>query len=545
MISRWTFIALLGAMCSNVAAQQGSIEERQFVIEKQKTIVLPEVNRSFSKIPYSGSKKSPLEITFDEEPVISPTEPVKLGMRILTLKQETLPRLFHGHIRAGLGNYASTYVDASYGSKRSDKWMWETRFMHQAAARGPVKWARNSDNSGEAALARFGKYGTFRTSLGFHRQRINFYGFLPEQTPSSDDTIRQRFQTFYGKVGYQFTNKPWQLKADYSVSNLTSERNTAEWLQQLSGTVRHTLNTTFALSASFHGGFATYTDSLTTQRNLIGIRPIVEYRRERLLLKAGGSFAFDSDTLEKNTGAHVYPYLEVLHPVFERSMEAFFSLSGGMKMQHYHKLVQVNPFMAGRQPLINQNDLFDMQVGIRGNPIHTLQYSASIQQVRTRYLMTFVNDFTDRSRFQIRYEDGVASLTSMHLSASYQFSSQWNTQLTAKYTSFNMDKLSRPWHIPATEAIWNIRYKHREVLNIEGGFHLLQGIYALNFRPDGTEETIVLGLVPDFHLHADYLFSNRVGIFIQFNNLLAVQYQVYQHYPVRGFHALGGLKANF
>lgn len=528
-------------------AQQGSIEEKQFIIEKQKTIVLPEVNRSFSKIPYSGPKKPSIETTFDEPPAVAPTDPLKLGMRVLTLKQEALPRLMHGHMRAGVGNFASTYLDVSAGSKRSDKWMWEARVLHQAAARGPVKWARDSENRAEAGLAHFMKTGTIRAQAGFSSQRVNFYGYEPERTPTSDDTIRQRFQSVYGKVSYLYGNGtlPWQIRADYMVSSLASERNAAELLQQMSGTIRHTFNTKFAARASFEGGFANYTDAVTTQRNLINFRPVLEYRRDQLIVQAGGTFAYDSDTTNQNTGGHVYPYVEVRHPVFDRSMEAFFNLGGGMRMQTYHTLIRANPFMANRQPMINQNDLLDIQGGIRGNPIHTLQYSATLQYIRSRYLMTFVNDIKDRAKFQVLYDEGVSSRTIVHLSGSYQFSSKWNTQLSARYTSFDMDELARAWHLPAGEVVWNTRYTHREVLNIEGGLHLLQGISALSIRSDGTQEAISLGLVPDVHIHADYLFSDRIGIFIQFNNLLSVQYQVYRHYPVRGFHALGGLKANF
>jgi outer membrane receptor protein involved in Fe transport len=54
----------------------------------------------------------------------------------------------------------------------------------------------------------------------------------------------------------------------------------------------------------------------------------------------------------------------------------------------------------------------------------------------------------------------------------------------------------------------------------------------------------VPGLV-DFNVGCDYRYSKYVSAFINFNNLTAVRYQRWYHYPVSGFNLLAGLTMTF
>jgi hypothetical protein len=49
----------------------------------------------------------------------------------------------------------------------------------------------------------------------------------------------------------------------------------------------------------------------------------------------------------------------------------------------------------------------------------------------------------------------------------------------------------------------------------------------------------------DLNIRTEYLFSEKVSIFAQFNNLTSNKYPVFFNYPVRGFQVLGGFTWSF
>ena len=59
------------------------------------------------------------------------------------------------------------------------------------------------------------------------------------------------------------------------------------------------------------------------------------------------------------------------------------------------------------------------------------------------------------------------------------------------------------------------------------------------------EEVIQLPGIVDLNLSVQYLFSDRLGAFLRFDNIIGRNYERYYRYPSRGIQIIGGVSINF
>ena len=143
-----------------------------------------------------------------------------LQFDIRPAKTEKFPqkKLYGNYIKAGIGNFQSSYAEAFFDTRRSEKYSYGLHIKHKNARTGAID-EHNSADAQNQLLFNFQssiKRGVINGNFGFQQQQWHFYGYQPNisKVPEAKD-IQQNFSIFGGQINY--TNKYRAVKNSYDV----------------------------------------------------------------------------------------------------------------------------------------------------------------------------------------------------------------------------------------------------------------------------------------------------------------------------------------
>jgi hypothetical protein len=545
---RYILFAVAACFLCFSAAAQTDLEDQTIVITKDKKIEFAEMNRNFEKILYTPKdEKQPEQVYSYEDGHLLPLVEYNPRMRVVGIRQDTtLSKLYGNYVKAGLGNYGTTYLEAWTNNKRADKLQYGAHFKHLASANGPVKNSGNSVNR----LDGYGKYflspnSTFKAQLAYQRNRYNFYGYdhdLVKEVSKND--VKQLFNSFEMKATYEGDRADSALKyiADvnfgYIKDNFKAKENEIGIL--LGGNYK--LDPTSNIDVKLGGNFINRADTSSASRALISVRPTYIYSVNRLKAFIGFNYTYSSDTLSKSKGSHLYPVLGADYTLVPNKVIAYAKLDGGMEKNTFRSFVNEMPFLDKNQAIQNSNKKLDFTIGVRGNLKNSLFYVVKGGYKSYQNMAFFVNDAVDSSRFDVVYDHGGTSVTNLGAELGYYYLEKFKVSLKGDYFGYATSDIKQAWHKPSFVGNLNGTYTFREKILFSLDFYLMGGIKA---KSPTKEEVIDLKTIADCSLKTEYRFSERFGAFVELNNIFAQKYQKYLYYKNKGFNILIGLNATF
>jgi outer membrane cobalamin receptor len=116
--------------------------------------------------------------------------------------------------------------------------------------------------------------------------------------------------------------------------------------------------------------------------------------------------------------------------------------------------------------------------------------------------------------------------------------------IRADYFNYNTKTLEEAWHRPTFKLTGTFRYNVYEKIVFGSNIYFISGMRAKSYTST-TEEVLTLSGIIDLNLSVQYLFSDRLGAFLRFDNILGKNYERYYRYPSRGIQIIGGVSINF
>ena len=177
--------------------EDGDIQDAEVIIEKERQITLEKANRGFEKVA-----PHPVEITgtdqnYSFDYIKYTATPFSPTVRINRIKEQPLPKLYGNYVKAGIGNYGTTYLEGYFNNKRSETHSLGGYLKSLSSTRGPVD--KGNSASSEFSLgfdgSYFGQEVTWTGNVEYGRDKIFYYGYTPG-IEVDKDTIKQ----VYNKV---------------------------------------------------------------------------------------------------------------------------------------------------------------------------------------------------------------------------------------------------------------------------------------------------------------------------------------------------------
>lgn len=379
-------IVLLNLIISEAYSQttpwgdDGEIESAEVIIEKDRQINLPPASRNFEKVPPPPVQAQRTEQSYQFRNFNYEVRDLDPKIRVLTIKEDPLGKLYPNFIKGGLGNYITTYAEGYFNNTRNKDYAYGAHIKHNASARGPVDGANSG--SSENSIALNGKYFTpnviFSGDMSFNRDRYHFYGYNPVLEVERSD-IRQIFNIFNADASIENVN-PRTIQYKLSGSfNALQDRFEARETQ-----TGFNLESSFNLGKSL--GFEVRSDIYlmnrrdeigSMNRNFFRFRPNFLVHTDLLRIRGGFNFVFENDTVSNGDQLHFYPFANLEYDLSENII-AYAGIDGDMERRTLAGFVSENPFLAANVPLLHTNKTFEFFGGIKGKLMHNLNFNAGI-----------------------------------------------------------------------------------------------------------------------------------------------------------------------
>lgn len=542
-----SFLLLSGR---RVAAQvsrgeDGEIEDLVIVIDKNRKIELPEIQRDPVRIPL------PINQVIIQKPKYSYIEyNVKLPeaqpkVKVLTLKPEIDKPFGKGFLRAGVGNLTSFLVEGSYQAQLKKNFIWGVEGKHFSSGQGPSSpvtsgWASNN----------FGLYSRYFTEslivdakLNYRRDFYNFYG-LPAEAVRGKDSTTQFFDEvrFVGNIRNKNAESPFQWNANFEVGNLNDAFKAKEFEINTKFGGTYKIDSVSGINLPVNLLLTKRADSTEQDRNLFSIRPTYYYKLGDLKLSGGLNVVYDSDTFSNVSRTQVFPILRADFEVLPGELSVYAGLDGDVEQRTLRSVTRENPWL-GRNILLGHTyKLLDVYAGGNFSLTKNLQLGASVSFQRLRNVGLFFNQVVDSSLFEIRYDRGTSDLTTFKLDLQYKINENFRLMGDFQYWNYKLSENPVAWHLPTLKAGGAIYAGITPKLNtyLRADFFGVRKAKAV-----ASDSEIELAPQVNLNIGADYAINNKWGVFLTLDNLLNQQNPIYLYYPTRGLLGMVGASYRF
>ncbi|MBW8050652.1 MAG: TonB-dependent receptor [Cytophagales bacterium] len=527
--------------------EEGEIKSSEIIIEKDRKIELPAAIRNYEKIGLHPVRveKTPQKYVFEEFKLDLP--PLSVKMKILKMRRESITKPSANYIKAGFGNYFTSYLDLFLNNEKSKKYTYGTYIGHLASQNGPV------DNSGSShnELSVYGKYFmrkfTVSGNLNYDRDVVYYYGYDQKLNPEiGKGTIKQRYSiiSFSGNL----RNRPSYFSkilfnADVGYYHLDALNDFREDDISFKATGKANLDIGkkyFDTSGYVNIDLAVNPVILPdTQRLFIFIDPSYTFLKRAWQLKLGLSINFENELL------FLRPDLYMAQEILGKKLIYYTGWYGYIQPNKYRDLISENPFV--NDSLVLKGTLHDSKfTGVKGNVLRNLNYDLHVSFDNIQDMPLFINATIDTSKFDVIYDD--IDLFTFHAALSYQFSERVKILLNGDYFSYNMDAekdifiKDKPWHLPDFRVSLMATYNLKNKIFFNSDIYYISGLFA---KIPGSGEVKKLESILDLNLKVDYRFSDKFSTFVEVNNILSKSYQRYLYYPSKGINVIGGAAYSF
>lgn len=538
------FISVAGAYGQETWENESELKDVEIEIVKDREIVLPKASRNFEKIPPTTfqDNQSGMEYFFSTIPLPMPLLDVR--MRPLRVKDATLEKTYGNYVRAGIGNYATTYLEAYLNSKRNTDYSYGAHVNWLNQGRGPVNGS--SSASGDFDIDLFGKYFTpgltFSGDAGINSTSERFYG-VPDLGEA--DTEKQAYQNFYLKGMLENTDKdsPVQYDLGLRFDAMQDKREASETEFQAFGEAQGTITEGFDLILKSDLSLIGRKDEMLEKfsRTLFRVKPSVKFEYEGFRIRAGVNAVYENDTIEGFNKLHLYPDAETSY-TFSDKMDLFAGVTGDIKKNTLHTIAGENPWIAANQPINHSNMTIKFFGGVRGKVTPELGFEAGISVANYKNMYFFLNDTLQQEEFNLLYDRGNTALVNLYGSLGYTKAEEWSVHVRGDYYGYGTSDIGEAWHKPNYRLAATASYNLYDKIRFSGEAYALGGLKSYDFT---TNEVVNLTPAFDLNLMAEYLFSSRVSAFIQANNIFSKEYEVFYRYPSRGFQFMVGASYTF
>jgi hypothetical protein len=540
-------LILVGTLQVTAQTQWGEpreLEDASVVIEKDREIELPRAVRKFEQAPPFPLKVAQNEsLRYDFRNMDLRLATVDPQIRVFTIREDPLDKLYGNYLKLGLGNYVTSYAELFSANKRNDKFSSGFHFKHLSSLRGPVDGMNSGVGTNE--MAGFGKIFTnpmtFSGGLQFHRDKYYFYGYDPA-IEVKRDTIRQVFNGGALTFGMadNFTDSDISLSLDTELRMLQDRFNANEYQFNTNFNLGYQLSDELSAGIESDALVSQYKNLGSQNRNLFRVKPSFTFKLDDMLsIQAGFNVVYENDTTPNKENMRFYPFALASYR-FAENFQLYGRIGGDIMANTYYSMARENPYLQQNVDIVHTNKVIEIAGGIKGILLRNLAFDGGFSLGNYKNMHFFVNDPADTTRFIILYDQGGTNLLNLYGELSLSPSQSFRLSARGDWFGYDTSDLREAWHKPKYKLGLSGYYNIYNKIALTTDLYTMGGLKGLM-----GDETVNLENIVDLNIKLDYLFSDRFGAFLSFNNILSKNYQLYLNYPTQGLLVMGGISYSF
>lgn len=497
------------------------------------------------------------------EPAIKldPVKPFKV-------KDEAIAKLYRLYAKAGFGNYTTPLADLYFNSLRSSSYQTGLHLGY-LASNGTIADAKKVQTSNINGQAYYNKYWTgeeLDLSASFAQKKYSLYG-------NFSDSLINLLEPSFNTTAWDPANPQFRTYNDLrATATLKSRSNDINRIEH-SGTVSIINFQSKELKETGFLGYgyaakqfdfaqvgvdvlldATQNAQMVNKsfnRNLFGVKPFIKLKGEKYTVLAGINTQFE---IADSNAYHFYPSIDAQFTLAPKILVAYAKLDGAVSKNNLRDIASINPYLYNAPLLRSTNTQMLVEAGLRGNISSELWYRLGLSYAKQQNALFFVNTpfVKDNNTFVPIYDD--LKTFSVQAEVAYHVSEKLNMEALLVYNNYTTSKLAKAWQ----KSPFNINLLGRynladKVMARAAIYYVASRQAAIYSSANSSFETSSLSLVEektlksfiDANLGFEYRYSKQFSLFLNFNNLLAQRYQLWNGYNSQGLQVLGGLTFAF
>ena len=493
-------------------------------------------------------------------------EPIKA----IKLPTELQDKLYNSFLKAGFGNYITPYAEYFFNSTRSKDYNAGFHIKHLSSnAKEGIKGYNNSkysDNEASVYAKYFLTNHTIYGNVNFQRNMVHYYGHRTDSTNDKykqlykDSDIIQRYALIEFNGGIINTNHDSRRidhELNFKLYNMADNYSARENNLSLNGFVSK--NIAFMSSAKDQKAmisselkyFQNNNDIVNTGGTDFKVIPQLLTDFDKVKIDLGLNFNIRADAASE---FHIYPLINVDLNLVNEMLYAYAGVNGELKKNNLREISEENPFISSNTELNYTNNKFRFYGGIKGNVSKNISYNATLSNTNVHNMPLFVNEIDTaknaKNLFSLIYED--AQILNLKAEVSIQIGEKLGVMLRGNYFNYSMSDTIKAWEKPAYDLRFTTNYHYNDKLILKADFTGLFEIYARAYdvKKVGSKKVVYqyaekLKNIFDINLGAEYVLTNQLSAFINFNNLCFSSYKRWYNYPTQKFNVLGGISYKF
>lgn len=491
------------------------------------------------------------------------TSPAKTYYNVIPINAakilpEPLTKLYDNCLKAGFGSYATPLAEYCYSSHRSKEYSINVHLKHESST-GKIKLNDTYEEKAYLGYSNnladinskfyFKKSNQLQLGVKYDRNVVHNYGFntalLPDSMPDKSE-YRQRYWStnmYLRMLNTLHIKSRLNYNAGVNYNFMENLQKSNQHTIEFDATVSQYHNRELIGGDLFVGAYAfnNVVDSLVTDpKILVAVKPWVKVKGKKWDVKAGLDIV--NDHYNDSSFYHFYPNVLFRFNLIENYFSPYIGVSGKSEVNHYHKLIQENPFVSPNIHIKNTNHMFVGTLGLKGKVSQKLSFDLGLDYSIIDDAYFFVNDTSEKyDNLFIAETDDVELLTLTGQVYWYK-TDRLNFLLKGEYFQYTMSALDKPWHKPDYKITFSTYYNIRSKFVIHFDIFALGEQYAKDFY---SNTSVKLDGMVDVNLGVEYRYNKRISAFVNFNNIISQKYQRWNQYPTQGFNAHGGLMFSF
>ncbi len=543
MIKNFFLLGCIGLMFGKLSVAQDSSKRRTIEITSTFKPVLREAAKiNFNAAPPSvDSSRSALQYNIPIQTLFLTYQPLALKPLALQIDSGAAWK-YSNYIKAGVGNVHIPFLQAGFTLGDTGNAVLNV-FANHYSSKGGLPFQKNNQTGVAVAGAlKTANSHEWNGRVGFISDDYFFYGFQPEALKFTKDELRQRFQTFEGKISLRNT-APTRFGLYYNPSFRTSVfsgknefRRATETNTILNLPVSKTFGKSFGFNAGFTADLTSYrlAGKSNVQNNLFYFSPAFLLKTPNLYLHAGLIPSWDNKIFA------MLPNFQADVTTNDKRFTLQLGWLGYYNKGSYQRFASINPWIIQPDLLLNTR-VQERFVGFKGSVLNHFTYNAKLAFIKYTNMPLFVNDSIDGKTFLTLYSPALDALQ-LHGEIGYLQGETFSAMAALTINKFSRIKgQQRAWGLIPIELKSSLRWQFLKDLWLKGDLFAWDGAAyrARDKAPQKGEDGF------DVSAGVEFRINRQFNLWLQMNNILNNRYERWNQYEVYGFNLLGGVVFSF
>ena len=212
-------------------------------------------------------------------------------------------------------------------------------------------------------------------------------------------------------------------------------------------------------------------------------------------------------------------------------------VTGNTRLNDFGTINGFSPFWVQPIQLNTSYTPYDAKLGLKASPVAGFGLGIYGGYRETRNEL-FSMPYADGGGIYNGIAQAKARVAYAGLSVDYSFRDMLDFGLNGNFYSWNVQNEME--HLLWLKPLYSIGFNARA--KVFKGFHAMA-----QYNYEGRKKTLGIkaDAVNERNLGAEYLFNDRVNVFLKLNNILNKNYVTESGYPVQGFNVMAGVSLNF